>query len=209
MIIKTILDTDLYKFTTSYAYIKLFPYAMGRFSFTDRDETEYTEEFLEELKAEINNLRELRLSDTELEYMTRNCRFLPRVYWEWLSSFRFNPDKIEVSLDEDHHLHIVVAGYRFRNKEQVPGIHCRPRTNLLQAIREGRTLERTATALLGIRYAQTVFGRCARSRDRLSQQECTLLHRYIQLLFRHEVRHKNDGYTSPRMVYVSRCTVRL
>lgn len=28
MVIKTILDTDLYKFTTSYAYIKLFPYAM-------------------------------------------------------------------------------------------------------------------------------------------------------------------------------------
>ena len=29
MVIKTILDTDLYKFTTSYAYIKLFPYAIG------------------------------------------------------------------------------------------------------------------------------------------------------------------------------------
>ena len=29
MIVKTLLDTDLYKFTTSYAYIKLFPYAMG------------------------------------------------------------------------------------------------------------------------------------------------------------------------------------
>ena len=34
MIVKTLLDTDLYKFTTSYAYIKLFPYAMGTFSFT-------------------------------------------------------------------------------------------------------------------------------------------------------------------------------
>lgn len=27
MIIKSILDTDLYKFTTSYAYMKLFPQA--------------------------------------------------------------------------------------------------------------------------------------------------------------------------------------
>ena len=34
MIVKTLLDTDLYKFTTSYAYIKLFPYAMGTFSFS-------------------------------------------------------------------------------------------------------------------------------------------------------------------------------
>ena len=30
MIVKTLLDTDLYKFTTSYAYIKLFPYAPER-----------------------------------------------------------------------------------------------------------------------------------------------------------------------------------
>ena len=53
MIVRTLLDTDLYKFTTSYAYIKLFPYAMGKFSFHDRNETEYTEEFLERLKNEI------------------------------------------------------------------------------------------------------------------------------------------------------------
>lgn len=51
MVIKTILDTDLYKFTTSYAYIKLFPYALGTFTFKDRDETEYTEGFLEALKT--------------------------------------------------------------------------------------------------------------------------------------------------------------
>ena len=56
MVIKTILDTDLYKFTTSYAYIKLFPYAIGTFTFKDRDETEYTEGFLEALKNEIHNL---------------------------------------------------------------------------------------------------------------------------------------------------------
>ena len=53
MVIKTILDTDLYKFTTSYAYIKLFPYAIGTFTFKDRDETEYTEGFLKPLKNEI------------------------------------------------------------------------------------------------------------------------------------------------------------
>ena len=76
MIVRTLLDTDLYKFTTSYAYIKLFPYAMGTFSFNDRNETEYTEEFLEALKSEFNKLSRLRLTEEELEYMTRNCRFL-------------------------------------------------------------------------------------------------------------------------------------
>ena len=81
MIIETILDTDLYKFTTSYAYIKLFPYAMGTFSFKDRDETEYTEGFLHALKSEIHNLTQVVLQKDELEYMFAHCRFLPRVYW--------------------------------------------------------------------------------------------------------------------------------
>ena len=111
MIVRTLLDTDLYKFTTSYAYIKLFPYAMGTFSFNDRNETEYTEEFLEALKSEFSNLSRLRLTEEELEYMTRNCRFLPRVYWEWLSSFRFDPDKIDIHLDTTGRLHIEAVSY--------------------------------------------------------------------------------------------------
>lgn len=114
MIVKTLLDTDLYKFTTSYAYIKLFPYAMGTFTFNDRNETEYTESFLEALKEEISHLSQLRLKDKELEYMTRNCRFLPRVYWEWLSSFRFDPDKIDIHLDEAHHLHLEVTDFLYK-----------------------------------------------------------------------------------------------
>lgn len=111
---KSILDTDLYKFTTSYAYIKLFPSAMGTFSFNDRNETEYTKVFLDKLKAEINNLSQLRLSDTELEFLSQHCRFVPRMYWEWLSSFRFNPDKINIFLDDVHHLHIEVTDYLYK-----------------------------------------------------------------------------------------------
>lgn len=114
MMIHTILDTDLYKFTTSYAYIKLFPYAMGTFSFKDRDETVYTEAFLSKLKAEVANLANVALTDKELEYMTRNCRFLPRVYWEWLSSFRFQPEKIDIYLDEEHHLNIEITDYLYK-----------------------------------------------------------------------------------------------
>lgn len=114
MIIKSILDTDLYKFTTSYAYIKLFPYALGTFSFKDRDETKYSDEFLKALKKEFDDLKNVGLSDEELEYMSKKCRFMPRVYWEWLSSFRFNPDKIKVWLDESRHLQIEVTDYLYK-----------------------------------------------------------------------------------------------
>ena len=114
MVIKTILDTDLYKFTTSYAYIKLFPYALGTFSFKDRDETRYTAGFLEALKNELQSLSLVSLTEAELEYMYGHCRFLPKVYWEWLSSFRFDPKKIEVFLDDEQHLHIEVTDFLYK-----------------------------------------------------------------------------------------------
>lgn len=53
MIIKSILDTDLYKFTTSYAYMKLFPQARGTFEFIDRDNTGYPEDFIERLYLDM------------------------------------------------------------------------------------------------------------------------------------------------------------
>ena len=112
--IHSILDTDLYKFTTSYAYIKLFPYAKGTFSFTDRDDTVYTDAFLEQLKASIDHLSQVALTPEELEYMTSHCRFLPRVYWEWLSSFRFHPERVDIRLDKNHHLHIEVTDYLYK-----------------------------------------------------------------------------------------------
>lgn len=76
MIIKSILDTDLYKFTTSYAYMKLFPQAVGTFEFKDRDNTEYTEEFVEQLRIELYNLAQVRLTSDEFEFMN-SIRFIP------------------------------------------------------------------------------------------------------------------------------------
>lgn len=114
MIIQNILDTDLYKFTTSYAYIKLFPYAEGTFTFQDRDQTVYSEDFLKAVKKEIEKLREVKLTSEEQEFMTHHCRFLPPVYWEWLASFRFNPEKICMELDTEGHLHLEVTDLLYK-----------------------------------------------------------------------------------------------
>ena len=100
MIVKTLLDTDLYKFTTSYAYIKLFPYAIGTFSFNDRNETKYTEAFLETLKTEIKNFSQLSFTEEELEYMPKNY----------------------IHLDEACHLHIEVADLLYMMKENIPAV---------------------------------------------------------------------------------------
>ena len=165
MIVKTLLDTDLYKFTTSYAYIKLFPYAMGTFSFNDRNETQYTKDFLKALKAEIKNLSQLRYTEEELEYMTKNCRFLPRVYWEWLSSFRFDPNKIDIHLDEACHLHIEVTDFirsafaRYCLRNQKPFLwHCsRHERDSLQAVGENRIVESTSASLFRVRHTEKIL----------------------------------------------------
>lgn len=64
MIVKSILDTDLYKFTTSYAYMKLFPQARGTFEFFDRDLTEYPEDFVQKVYLELSNLGTNLTNDT-------------------------------------------------------------------------------------------------------------------------------------------------
>ena len=79
--IQSILDTDLYKFTTSYAYFKLYPEARGTFTFNDRAKTEYDEQFVDDLHDALDSLSRLSLTDEEFEYMIANCKYIPQNYF--------------------------------------------------------------------------------------------------------------------------------
>ena len=56
MIVQSIIDTDLYKFTTSYAYFKSFPQAEGTFVFHDRENTVYDQAFIDRLNDAFADL---------------------------------------------------------------------------------------------------------------------------------------------------------
>lgn len=109
MCVKSILDTDLYKFTTSYAYMKLFPDAEGTFEFNDRANTEYNEDFIKQLRIEFASLSMLFLDEKEFKFVCNEIRFIPQFYWEWLKSFNFDFNKINVYLDGNKHLRINVT----------------------------------------------------------------------------------------------------
>jgi len=109
MAILSILDTDLYKMSTSYAYMKLYPEAEGTFSFCDRNNTILESTFLENLKLEFARLNNLSLLFTEKEWCIKHIPYIPEVYWEWLKCFHFDMDKIKAWLDSDKHLHIEVT----------------------------------------------------------------------------------------------------
>ena len=107
--IYSILDTDLYKFSTSYAYMKLYPEAEGTFSFYDRNNVIHSKEFLETLKLKFAELSALALSYKEKQWCIVHVPYIPSVYWEWLSQFHFEMEKINTWLDEENHLHIEVT----------------------------------------------------------------------------------------------------
>lgn len=109
MYVRSILDTDLYKFTTSYAYMKLYPDAEGTFEFCNRANTIYNEEFLKIIQTEFARLSMLRMTSEEFNFVTNQIRFIPMCYWEWLRSFQFDFGLINASLDEEGHLHINVT----------------------------------------------------------------------------------------------------
>lgn len=112
-IIKSILDTDLYKFTTSYAYSKLFPRAYGEFEFVDRNNGNYPDGFDKLVKAELQAMSQLALTPDEEEFLRQNLTYLPPIYIDFLKGFRFNPDEVEVWM-EDSKLHIKATALLYR-----------------------------------------------------------------------------------------------
>lgn len=99
----SILDSDLYKFSTSYAYMKMFPNAECTFTFKDRNKVKRTPEFLEKFKEQIKKYELVHLTMEEFNWLVTNksIDFIPVHYWEWLMSFRFDMDKMNIYLDED------------------------------------------------------------------------------------------------------------
>lgn len=112
--ILSILDTDLYKFSTSNAYFQLYPLAEGTFTFNDRGKEVYDEAFIKDLKADLADLAKLALSDREFNYVCSRIKYVARNYWEWLRGFRFEADKIICGLDAEGHLQIEVTDLLYK-----------------------------------------------------------------------------------------------
>nr|WP_314832079.1 nicotinate phosphoribosyltransferase [uncultured Porphyromonas sp.] len=113
-IIQSVLDTDLYKFTTSYAYSKLYPRAYGQFRFIDRGKTHYPQGFADALKKELQAMSELALTKDEANFLSRELPYLPPTYIDFVRGFRFDPEELQVTQDEEGYLSIVAEGLLYR-----------------------------------------------------------------------------------------------
>ena len=113
-IIQSVLDTDLYKFTTSYAYSKLYPRAYGQFRFIDRGKTRYPQGFADALKKELQAMSELALTKDEANFLSRELPYLPPTYIDFVRGFRFDPEEVKVEQDAEGHLSIIAEGLLYR-----------------------------------------------------------------------------------------------
>jgi len=96
MIIPSLLDTDLYKFTMMQVVLHHFPGAQVEYRFRCRTEGVDLTPYMDEIRAEIADLCRLRFTPRELEYL-RSWRFLKSDFVDLLKLFQLDERFIEVS----------------------------------------------------------------------------------------------------------------
>ena len=97
MIIRDLIDNDLYKFTSMNAVQKKFPTAEVLYKFINRGKTEFPEGFAELLRNEIKTMKDLRLSDEAEDFIRKKCYYFDPVFIDLLKGFRFNPDEVYIT----------------------------------------------------------------------------------------------------------------
>ena len=96
MIIRSLLDTDLYKFTMMQVVLHHFPGAQVEYRFKCRNKNADLTPFVSAIRAEIKNLCSLRFTKEELDYL-RSWRFLKSDFIDLLGLFHLDERFIEVS----------------------------------------------------------------------------------------------------------------
>jgi nicotinate phosphoribosyltransferase len=109
-IIRSLLDTDLYKFTMWQVFLHRFPAATGEYRFHNRAAREMPLGALRrEVEAQIDHLCALRFTAEELEYL-RGLRFIKDDFVDYLELFRFRRRFIRVGASAAGELEIVARG---------------------------------------------------------------------------------------------------
>jgi nicotinate phosphoribosyltransferase len=89
MLIQSLLDTDLYKFTMMQVLLHHFPGAQVEYKFKCRTPGVDLRPHLDDMKAQFANLCKLRFGEEELAYL-RGLRFMKSDFVDFLGLFQFN-----------------------------------------------------------------------------------------------------------------------
>ncbi|HOF52833.1 MAG TPA: nicotinate phosphoribosyltransferase [Rhodoferax sp.] len=109
MIITSLLDTDLYKFTMMQVVLHQFPGAQVEYRFKCRNAGINLAEHAQEIREEIRALCSLQFQESELAYL-RSMRFIKSDFVDFLGLFRLNEKYITVTPQPSGELEIVIIG---------------------------------------------------------------------------------------------------
>lgn len=111
-IIKSLLDTDLYKFTMLQVVLHKFPQTHSVYAFRCRnlEDTAYRlSTLLDEVNSELDALCELRFTADELQYL-RGLRFIKSDFVDYLELFQLKRRFIKATIDAEGRLDIRIEG---------------------------------------------------------------------------------------------------
>ena len=109
MIITSLLDTDLYKFTMMQVVLHQFPGAQVEYRFKCRNEGIDLASHVNEIREEIQSLCSLHFQESELNYL-RSLRFIKSDFVDFLGLFRLNEKYITVTPLLTGEIEIVIVG---------------------------------------------------------------------------------------------------
>ncbi|MDX3893567.1 MULTISPECIES: nicotinate phosphoribosyltransferase [Pusillimonas] len=99
MIITSLLDTDLYKFTMMQVVLHHFPAAQVEYRYKCRTPNVNLSAYLDEIRAEVHSLCQLKFTEEELDYL-RSLRFIKSDFVDFLGLFHLPEKCIQLSLGE-------------------------------------------------------------------------------------------------------------
>ena len=110
-IINYFTDNDLYTFTCQYYILQKYPRAEVEYTFFDRNKIKYPKGFDKLLIEQVNYMKNVVITQEEIDFLQRKCNFLPIWYIDnFLRGYRFNPDELTITQDEEGYLDVKVKG---------------------------------------------------------------------------------------------------
>jgi nicotinate phosphoribosyltransferase len=96
MIVSSLLDTDLYKFSMMQVVLHQYPAAHAEYRFKCRNPGVDLVPYIDEIRHELHGLCSLRFTEQELHYL-RGWRFLKSDFIDFLALFQLNTKYVEIA----------------------------------------------------------------------------------------------------------------
>lgn len=109
-IINHFTDDDLYKFTMCCAVIENYPRTRVKYSFFDRNNTVYPPGFAAEVMRQVKMLESVTITEAEIDFMRRRCRYIPEWFYSYLKGFHYDHTLVTATQDAEGHLSIGFEG---------------------------------------------------------------------------------------------------